>query len=172
MSFKPIKNTKLKDLKKKIASNMPGVELKVLLLDIEDAINIGSIIRSADGMGINTLFLSEISMKNADEKIGITSMGLHRRFDLIKISDISKFISDSKADGYEILGLDITADSINYNSYNYSSKILLVVGNERIGIYKKYFSQIDKFIHIPMYGKGPSLNAATAFAIVGFQIVS
>jgi tRNA G18 (ribose-2'-O)-methylase SpoU len=171
MSFKPYSKSKIKSIKKSFV-RQSGIELEVLLLDIEDSINIGSIIRSADGMGLEHLNLSEISMKYVGDLIAVTSMGLHRRIDLKRVQNLEEFILSFKDQGYQIIGLDITENSVDYKTYSFPKKVLLIVGNEKIGIYKKYFKLIDTFVHIPMFGKGPSLNAATAFAIVGFQICS
>lgn len=168
--YKPLSQKQIKNSKE--LSNIENNKvLDILLLDIEDPVNIGSIIRTSDGLGLTRLYLSTQSYSKLDKGIHITSMGLHRRFEFVEAKDPLQFILDKKREGFCILGLDLTEESRLYTEVPYEEKTLLILGNERAGIYKKYFEYIDQFVHLPMLGKGDSLNVNVAFAVVGYQII-
>lgn len=168
---KPFGKTQLKSLKHRDKDNIVAKELEIFLLDIEDPVNIGSIVRTADGLGLDNLVLSEISYDKLSKGIELTSMGLHRRFEFIQVENIVDYLETKRNDGFQLVGLDITTNSICYKDFKYSSKVVLILGNEKLGIYKKYLDLIDNFIHIPMLGKGDSLNVNVAFAVASYEII-
>ncbi len=172
MSHKPISKNQLKGIRKSMMNEINDIEISVYLLDVEDPINLGSIFRLLDGLNITKLYLSEYSYsvytKHADS-VSITSMGLHRRFEVEMVS-LEDFILNKK-ESSDIVGLDMTFESISYREYRpVKSNICLILGSEKIGIYKKYFESIEQFIHIPMTGKGQSLNVANALSIVIYYL--
>ena len=77
-----------------------------------------------------------------------------------------------KADGYEIVGLDITSESIDLKEYETKadSKICLVLGSERSGIHKDLLKECDVTVHIPMVGQKSSMNVGNACAIAVYSL--
>ena len=75
-----------------------------------------------------------------------------------------------KSEGYKIYALELTDKSIKYNDAKYSFPMALILGNEVDGISDAAMNLIDEAIDIPMLGRANSLNVATAFAVVAYEI--
>lgn len=145
-------------------------QLVFLLQDVTDPVNVGSLFRTADALGAE-LILAGTTPVPPNPDINITSRGLERSVSFYQEEDALAAISKLKDDGFQIVGLDLTSDSQNYFQANYAKKVCLILGNEAIGIYKKVLAECELIVHIPMLGRGPSLNVNVAGAIVAAHIL-
>ena len=82
-----------------------------------------------------------------------------------------KVVSKLKDEGFEIVGVEITEDSIRFDKCNWGQKTALVLGNEGHGLPDKVLNLCDKAVFIPMLGSGGSLNVGVAAAIVGYSVL-
>lgn len=170
---KPLSKTELKRIKKSMQDLMPeDFHLIFLLQDVTDPINVGSIIRTADACGVEKLIVSQKTAPFSHPQVAMTARGLERKLDWEKTNDIEATITQYKNDGYKIVALELTESSTLYSEYKFTNKTVLILGNEAIGVYKKILSLCDGAVHIPMFGKGPSLNVNVATAVVAYEIIS
>ncbi|MDO4662355.1 MAG: RNA methyltransferase [Tissierellia bacterium] len=134
---------------------------KILILDnINDPGNMGTIIRSAEAFGFYDIILTNDCVDIYNYKSLRASMGSVFRVNVV-VKDIN-YIKKLRKD-YVILASSM--DGIDYRQIN-DKKLALIIGNEANGISDELFEISDKKIKIPMRGENESLNAAIAASIL------
>ena len=135
--------------------------------NISDPGNLGTIIRTCDWFGINTLLLSENTVELYNPKVIRSSMGsvFHlNTFRHVKLSEIEKL----KSKGYKFICSDL--DGTDIYSFHLPKKSILFFCNESYGPSSELLSLVDEKITIPRKGKAESLNVASASAIIISEI--
>lgn len=158
--------------------------LVLILHNIRSAHNVGSIFRTADGVGVNEIILSGYTpapakggvlyLTDADKALKKTALGAEEYVPWKKYISLSYILNRLKKDGYSIVALEQNDASIDYRQYHPVKKkhIAFIVGNEVLGIDAKILKQCDTVVEIPMRGKKNSLNVAVATGIALYQIMS
>ena len=84
----------------------------------------------------------------------------------------SKVIETLKTEGYQIISLEITNNSLPIHNYKFSTKnpIVLVIGDENFGVSETILKQSDTILHIEMFGKNSSMNVVQATNIALYEI--
>lgn len=141
--------------------------LSLLLDEVQDPGNVGTIIRTADWFGIDRVYLSIGCADPYSPKVLQATMGAMSRVEVISLSDTSAFLSAYRG---EVLGTFLEGESIyTLPAKEESEAQLLVLGNEGKGISPEVSRYVSRRITIPPYkahGTGSeSLNVATASAI-------
>jgi RNA methyltransferase, TrmH family len=135
----------------------------VMLDNISDPGNLGTIIRNCDWFGVKNIFLSENIVDYTNPKVIRASMG--SVFHLNLFEDVKlNLLNDIKEKGFEIL----CADTEGENIFNYESKQkkILILSSESHGPSKEIEKISDKKICIPKIGNAESLNVASASAVL------
>lgn len=142
---------------------------KVLLLDdISDPGNLGTIIRSSVAFGVNTIVLSEGSVDLYNEKVLRATEGMIYKVNIVR-RELSSVIDELKSDGYLVIGTKVT-DGDNVKNIDKNNKIALVMGNEGQGVSKKILDKCDKYIYINMNSNCESLNVGVATSIILYEL--
>jgi len=141
----------------------------VLLENIRSLYNVGSIFRTADGAGIEHLYLGGYTGFPPRKEISKTSLGSVDYVPWTHNSDASALALDIKKRGYHLCALEHTKQSVNYKNFNYEFPICLVLGNEVDGISQELLDLCDSAVEIPMFGKKQSLNVSVAFGILAYH---
>lgn len=138
----------------------------IVLDDIQDPGNLGTIIRSAVAFNFNTVVLSKSTVDLYNPKVIRSTKGM-----LFNINVVQRELYDflSNLDGYIIYGTDVV-DGNNIKDINVSEKMALVIGNEGKGISDEVRSLCDKFIYIDMNNNCESLNASVAASILMYEV--
>ena len=134
---------------------------RILLLDgLQDPGNLGTIIRSAEAFGFNSIVLVN-SVDPYNEKTLRAAMGSLFRLDIRMVErvDLHDFLKP-----YTVYVADM--DGEDYRKLSYDSKVCLVIGNEANGVSRELFERADKRISIPMKGELESLNAAISASLI------
>ena len=76
-----------------------------------------------------------------------------------------------KSEGWSLVAVEIAEGAVDVNGFRFPEKTCLVLGNEGGGIYGQVIEQCDFAVFIPMFGKGRSLNVASAAAVVAYAAV-
>jgi len=134
----------------------------LILDDISDPGNMGTIIRTADWFGFSHLFLSGDCVDVYNQKVIAASMGSVFNVSINQDVNLKKFIKDLKSEGYTIVVTDLMGESGDIKG----DKIALVIGNEAKGVSKEIINMADCRFKIMKSGKAESLNAAVAAGIV------
>lgn len=136
----------------------------VCLENISDPGNMGTILRSCDWFGINTIFLSEDCADLYNPKVLRASMGAVFHLDIYENIDLLILHSKLKSNGYNLFIADM--DGEDYREINYSSKISITFCNEAFGPSESLKKVCDNRVTIPKAGRVDSLNVAAAAAII------
>jgi 23S rRNA (guanosine2251-2'-O)-methyltransferase len=153
------------------AEHKPTIELAFLLLDWEDAYNVGGMFRVADACGAREMILTGRTPAPPNPQISVTSLGNHRRVAWRQIERYNDAADQLRAEGYTLVAVEIAEDAVAYQEFAYPKRCCLVLGNEARGVYDSVLQRCDAAVFIPMAGKGRSLNVHVAGAVVAFQAV-
>jgi tRNA G18 (ribose-2'-O)-methylase SpoU len=158
---------------------MKSRELILIAHDIRSCHNTGSLLRTADGLGVNKVYLTGYTPypKSADDprlphlaekiekQIDKTALGAQNSVAWEQESELQAVVGLLKSQGFEIAALEQTPDSTPISKFSAPAKLAVVVGNERYGLDKAALSLCDRFIEIPMKGQKESFNVVVAAAI-------
>lgn len=166
------------------------MEIILVLDNIRSCYNVGAILRTAEGFGVNRVILSGYTPRVHDEsllphlrqkldkEIHKTALGAEDMLDLYTSNDIKVDLSKYKDQGWQIVGLENNIENVEIVSLNdkvlksrLSDKIVLVLGEEVSGISESLHEVIDVFIEIPMQGKKESFNVSVATGIALFGLI-
>ena len=155
--------------KKKSFSSAPVFidKISLMLDDLQDPGNLGTIIRIADWFAIDTIICSENSVDCYNPKVVQSSMGSLARVTVFYI-DLLSFI---KTNGKIILYATVLSGTPIFKLPKIDEGIILI-GNESKGVHKDLLKLASEKITIPRYGHAESLNAAVAAGIILSQIRS
>ena len=141
--------------------------------DIDVPMNIGSLFRIADALGIEKIYLSGSSPVPPNNKIKKTSRSTEKYVPFSYEESSLDIVKRLKSEGYTMISLEITSSSIDVRELSISNneKVCLILGSENSGVCQELLYASDKTIHIPMLGQNSSMNVATACSIATFEII-
>ena len=142
----------------------------ILIDNIQDPGNLGTIIRTAHWFGFKQIICSKNSVDVFNHKVIQASMGALFKMQ-VSYADLEQVIPDFQQQNFNILGTFMEGESI-YNS-SFSDKDIFVLGNEGQGISQTVEALVDKKITIPNFSQGErteSLNISIAGAVVCSEI--
>ena len=142
---------------------------KVLILDdIQDPGNLGTIIRSCVAFNIETIILSNNSVDLYNDKVIRASEGMIFKVNIIR-DDIVKVINNLKDNNYVIYGTKVDGGE-DIDKVVVAPKYALVMGNEGAGVSTKVLDLCDKYLYIPMNSNCESLNVGVATSIILYSL--
>ena len=148
----------------------------VLLLDnIRSLYNVGAIMRTADGAGVAHLHLGGITAPPTHPRLAKTALGAESALAWTQHRNSVRAAAQLKAEGFELWALEETAEAENLFTADCKlagngRAILLVIGNEKVGVDPDILKLADRTFALPMSGVKNSLNVAVAFGIAIYQI--
>jgi 23S rRNA (guanosine2251-2'-O)-methyltransferase len=149
-------------------------KLHGLVDNIRSALNVGSILRSADGFKFSHLYLCGITPTPDIAGVRKSSLGAEEIVNWSSHKNAVELVTNLKASGYIVWALEKTPNSVEIKTAIQISqkpeKLVLAVGNEIVGVDPGISELADLIVHIQMMGIKSSLNVAVAFAIAA-QIV-
>lgn len=141
----------------------------VLVLDgVEIPGNIGTMLRMADGAGLDALFICNRRARLSHPKLIKGSMGAVLTVPIYEFADIhscKKWLADNNYTTY----LADTRATKYYFEEEFNCNTALVMGSERYGISRDWYDDNVKLISIPMLGKCDSLNVGVAATVVAYE---
>lgn len=142
---------------------------KILILDdIQDPGNLGTIIRSSVAFGVSTIVLSKGCADVYSDKVIRASQGMIFKVNIIR-SDIKEVVNKLKAEDYKILGTKVDGGK-EIKSVSKSEKFAIIMGNEGNGVSKEILNMCDEYIYIPMNKNCESLNVGVATSIILYEL--
>lgn len=141
----------------------------ILILDnLQDGYNFGSIIRIAEASGVDMIVIPERRSVSVDAHVAKASAGAVEFVPIARVTNLATFIDKIKEQNFWVFGTEVQ-NAENYQKANYQGNIALVIGNEGKGMNENIKKRCDFLITIPMQGKINSLNAAVATGIIVFE---
>jgi len=147
----------------------PRLPLCVVLNDIRSLHNVGSIFRTADGAGVEKIWLCGITGYPPHPQIAKTAIGAEQRVAWDYRKDAVALIKKLKSQGYQIVLLEQIQQSLQYHKFKPTAPTCLVIGNEISGISDELVSLCDVAVEIEMSGIKNSLNVSVAFGIIAYH---
>jgi 23S rRNA (guanosine2251-2'-O)-methyltransferase len=139
----------------------------VILNEVLDPHNLGSIIRVCECAGVDGLIISKDRSASVSDTVMRISEGAVNHVKIARVVNINSAIDKLKQNGYWVFGAE--ADGGSVYKTDLKGKICLVIGGEDSGVKRLTKQKCDGIISIPMYGKINSLNASVACGIVVFE---
>lgn len=151
-----------------------SLHLEVLLDNIRSAWNVGSMFRTADGLGIRALHLCGVTPTPDNTKVTKTSLGAEQSVAWCHYNDGVQAALTLRERGLHLWALerDSRAESLLELSFPLPDEpLLLVVGNEVAGVDPGILELCERLVYIPMLGVKRSFNAAVAFGIAATYLL-
>lgn len=147
----------------------PSSASLVLLEDIRDPGNLGTIVRTAEAAGVTGIILSKTSVDMYNPKVIRSTMGAIYRTPFIYVEDFTETLKLLKENGVSIYAAHLSGKCY-YDEVNYTGKSAIMIGNEANGLTDESTNLATQYIKIPMEGKVESLNAAIAASLLMYEM--
>ena len=141
----------------------------LLLEDVQDPGNVGTMIRTADAAGYDGVFLSDKSADIYNQKTLRSMQGSHFHLPIYR-GPILDMVEACKKQGVPVLATTLSDVSVDYKAVKTDGNFALVMGNEGQGISQDMAESADQLVHISMPGQAESLNVAVAAGILMFSL--
>lgn len=142
----------------------------VILDEIEDPHNLGSIIRTAELCGVHGIIIPKRRNVGVTSTVYKCSAGAIEHMKIAKVTNINATIDMLKEQEIWIYGADIDGKDYSYNT-DFSGPCALIIGSEGKGISSLTLKKCDLLVKIPMIGKINSLNASVAGGIMMYEVL-
>lgn len=142
----------------------------VILDEVEDPHNLGSIVRTAELFGVHGIIIPKRRSASVSASVYKSSVGAIEHVKIAKVTNLNVTIEELKEKGIWVYGADIRAEEYSYQ-VDFNGPCAIIIGNEGRGISKLTVQKCDKLIKIPMVGKINSLNASVAGGIIMYEVL-
>ena len=163
-----------------------AMTLVVIAHNIRSTYNIGAILRSCDGFGVERLYASgytpyptipaDTRLPHQRDKltrqIAKTSLGAEQTVPVTYSEDVLATLHELKAQGFSIAALEQSDASISLASYKPAGKLALLLGEEVHGITPELLAECDVTLEIPMVGRKESFNVSVATGIALYALTT
>ena len=141
----------------------------MVLDNLQDPGNLGTIVRTAEGAGVDAVFLSKDCVDIYNPKTIRSTMGSIYRMPFIYIEDIVFLLEEFRKRGIKSYAAHLGGKQF-YHEEDYRTGTAILIGNEGNGLRDEVAEAADVWVQIPMQGKVESLNAAIAASVLMFEV--
>ena len=150
---------------------LTGQEKLILLLDqIQDPGNLGTIIRTADAAGVDAIITTKGTVSLYNQKTIRSTMGSFFRTPVTKVNELEEFRKRILESDFNIVVADIAGEKYHFE-IDYLSSTIIIMGNEGHGPSQELIDLADTAIKIPLAGGAESLNVAMATSVITYEAV-
>jgi 23S rRNA (guanosine2251-2'-O)-methyltransferase len=153
------------DLDDLLTDNLPEDALFLVLDHLQDVQNMGTLLRTAEAMGVLGVFLPDRRSAEITPAAVNASAGAVEHLRVAVVHNLAQTLDRCKAAGVWVAGLDAGPGAVPLARADLKGRIALVVGAEGEGLARLVREKCDWLLSIPMYGKVASLNAAVAGSV-------
>lgn len=161
------------------------MELVVIVHNIRSTHNVGAILRTCDGFGVGKVYFGGYSpyptqagdtrlphiRQKLTEQIHKTALGAELSVPNTHYEDIAELIQQLKVDGFQVVALEQTKNSVNLPDFKPAPKLALLLGEEVEGVAQDLLKLCDAVVEIPMRGSKESFNVSVAAGIALYQLM-
>lgn len=148
-----------------------GSQLVGVLDNIRSALNVGTMMRSADGAALDHLYLGGLTAPADNPKITKTALGAERTVASTSYPDLTECLQDLREKDFAIWAVDYTSRSVVLQSIKARPpRLAFVVGNERAGVDPAILDQADQHVHLDMLGAKTTLNVGVTFGTIAYWL--
>lgn len=155
------------------SSEVKRNEIYIILDNVLDTYNIGSIFRLADAIGAKQVILCGGTTTPPNPRIKKASINTTEWVPWQYFADAKTVISNLKfkISNLQVVAIEQSPKSVPYDRYDYQLPMALVVGNETTGVSKEVLDLCDSVVELPMFGVNISLNVMVSLGIVLYQAI-
>ena len=143
----------------------------VVLDEIEDPHNLGSVIRTANGAGVHGIIIPKHRASGITATVAKVAAGACFYTPVAKVTNLTRTIEELKHKGVWFYGADMNGEKTVFET-DFSGGVGIIIGNEGKGISRLVKEQCDFLVRIPMLGEIESLNASVSAGIFMYQAAS
>lgn len=141
----------------------------MILDNLQDPGNLGTIVRTAEGAGVSGIILSKDCVDIYNPKTIRSTMGSIYRMPFLYVEDLENAIEEVKKNDVKVYAAHLQGKN-NYDEENYRTGCAFLIGNEGNGLRDEIAEKADIWVKIQMHGEVESLNAAIASSILMFEV--
>uniref|UniRef100_A0A0K0DYE5 SpoU_methylase domain-containing protein n=1 Tax=Strongyloides stercoralis TaxID=6248 RepID=A0A0K0DYE5_STRER len=132
--------------------------------------NLGGLCRTCESFRIDKLLIDNLSVIKT-KNFSALSMNADEWQDIeeLKKDNIVEFIKEQKNNGFKVVALEQTTNSVIISDYKFPSKAIIILGDEKEGVPSKILKLCNDIIEIKQYGKTRSLNVHVSGALLMYQ---
>lgn len=145
-----------------------SMPLVMVLEDIQDPGNLGTIIRTGEGAGVTGIIMTKETVDVFNPKTIRATMGSIYRVPFIYADSADWAIAMLKSNNIKVYAAHLKGD-YDYSEFDYREGTAFLIGNEGNGLKEETAALADRYLKIPMEGKVESLNAGIASAILMYE---
>ncbi len=148
-------------------------EIYIILDNVWDTYNIGSIFRLADAIAAKKIYLCGGTETPPNHRIKKASINTTEWVEWEYCETAKEAVSKVKSEKekVKIIAVEQSKKSIPYDQFNYQLPICLIVGNETTGVSKEVLEMVDGIVELPMFGVNISLNVIVSLGIVLYKVL-
>lgn len=150
--------------------NRPRLPVYAILENVRSLYNVGSMFRTADALHVAGLYLCGYTGFPPRREITKTALGAEHTVPWEKHADAVELARNLQAKGMQVMVLEQTDDAVDFWEAPVRFPVCFVVGNEVTGVSEELVALADLCLELPMAGIKQSLNVATAFGVVGYEL--
>ncbi len=154
-------------------------QLVVIAHNLRSAHNVGSLLRTAEGLGVGKVFLTGYTpypLSDGDGRLPHEAAKVHKQIQKTALQaevsldwqhsdNIESVLSELKGQGYAVVAVEQAEDSVKLSSFVPPDKLALIIGREVEGIEPEVLTLCDHILEIPMFGQKESFNVVQAAAM-------
>lgn len=144
-------------------------DIILALDDLQDPGNLGTIIRTADSVGLKQILISKGTTEAYNPKVIRSTMGAIFRVKIIECENLKETLKRLQKNNFKIMVTDLNTDKSIYDIK--LQKKVIIIGNEANGVSEEIKNIADTRAIIPMFGKTESLNASIATGVILYEYV-
>jgi 23S rRNA (guanosine2251-2'-O)-methyltransferase len=150
---------------------LPRNPVHVILDNIRSAFNVGSIFRTSDAGAIAHVHLCGMTAYPPNLKLAKTALGAFDYMPWTHHEKTLEAVTHVQSDGIPVVAIEITEDAVPLYEFEWSKPVAILFGNEVRGVSPEVLDACDATVKIPMHGYKNSINVATAFGVVLYEIL-
>jgi 23S rRNA (guanosine2251-2'-O)-methyltransferase len=148
-----------------------GPSLLLLLDQLQDPQNVGSLLRSAEAVGVSGIIIQRKRAVDITPAVVHASAGAAEHLKVTQVTNLVNVIEKLKAHDVWVAGLEAAHGAQRYDQADLSGPMAIVVGSEGKGLRRLVRERCDFLLQLPMHGQIASLNASVAGSIVLYEVL-
>lgn len=154
-----------------VAARRAGEPPLLLLLDhLQDPQNLGTLMRTAEAMGVHGIILPDRRSARITPAVSNASAGAVEHLNIVQVTNLNRTIDELKEENIWVAGLDGAPEVQPLEKAALGGALAIVVGSESEGLSRLTREKCDFLVRLPMQGRVESLNAAIAGSIVLYAV--
>ena len=141
----------------------------IILDELEDPHNLGSIMRTADAIGVHGIIIPKRRAVGLTAVVAKASTGAIEHVPVVRVTNLAQTVDELKERGVWIAGTDAKG-SADYRKMDATLPLAVIIGSEGKGMARLLKEKCDFLYHLPMIGHVTSLNASVAAALLMYEV--